>query len=435
MVNVTITSTSSSRADSPHIDSQRQSYVSTSAASFKTALSHPESRDSVHSFDSSSSTHTVGAKSVPVDDRVNPIDLLSQGAGGPQELHILKINGSTVTVQHGPSQESLRRKASKSLGGSMSHEPHGNNAVDSTSLVETIGPPPPSPPASFIENQNHIDHREEHDTLPPPDVTTKPEPVASSSRVMISTPPPVAPNFSQKSSNEHRSVRTVSSNETNHEANTSSSDALKHMPSMDTRVSTHTTSSSQKSPKSVNTDHFTSQGSSVSSEPPPQLGEPRQLFFPTTRSAHVSVDGYLQPPPQINYRPARRNTTGSTTTSVSSKPSRTLSQQNQHSPHSPSQATEEHAPLGELDSDILEQAYQIRRERLSKRKAQQEAEEALTKAKDELKPLVGNLIGEDHANYILMYNMLTGIRIGVSKVTCAKVIADFFSRSRVAKLK
>ncbi|GAA99345.1 uncharacterized protein L969DRAFT_98710 [Mixia osmundae IAM 14324] len=29
--------------------------------------------------------------------------------------------------------------------------------------------------------------------------------------------------------------------------------------------------------------------------------------------------------------------------------------------------------------------------------------------------LVGNLIGEDHVNYVLMYNMLTGIRIGVSR--------------------
>ncbi|EPQ25964.1 uncharacterized protein PFL1_06420 [Pseudozyma flocculosa PF-1] len=34
---------------------------------------------------------------------------------------------------------------------------------------------------------------------------------------------------------------------------------------------------------------------------------------------------------------------------------------------------------------------------------------------DEPKVLVGNLIGEDHANYVLMYNMLTGIRIGVSR--------------------
>jgi hypothetical protein len=74
----------------------------------------------------------------------------------------------------------------------------------------------------------------------------------------------------------------------------------------------------------------------------------------------------------------------------------------------------------QLDSDILKEAEQIRRERTSKRaKAQAEAEAALTAAKkpaaeeDGNKVLVGNLIGEDHVNYILMYNMLTGIRIGV----------------------
>ncbi|PWN51732.1 SAICAR synthase-like protein [Violaceomyces palustris] len=36
-------------------------------------------------------------------------------------------------------------------------------------------------------------------------------------------------------------------------------------------------------------------------------------------------------------------------------------------------------------------------------------------AHEEPKVLVGNLIGEGHANYVLMYNMLTGIRIGVSR--------------------
>ncbi|KII87645.1 hypothetical protein PLICRDRAFT_111621 [Plicaturopsis crispa FD-325 SS-3] len=81
---------------------------------------------------------------------------------------------------------------------------------------------------------------------------------------------------------------------------------------------------------------------------------------------------------------------------------------------------------GELASDIQLHAEQIRRERLSKRKAQQEAEAAMTKTTsmsrgstggkdDEAKVLVGNLIGEDHVNYVLMYNMLTGIRIGVSR--------------------
>jgi 1-phosphatidylinositol-4-phosphate 5-kinase len=76
---------------------------------------------------------------------------------------------------------------------------------------------------------------------------------------------------------------------------------------------------------------------------------------------------------------------------------------------------------GELASDIQLHAEQIRRERMSKRaKQQQEAEAALTRAEPVIPGakedvvLVGNLIGEDHVNYVLMYNMLTGIRIGVS---------------------
>lgn len=69
-----------------------------------------------------------------------------------------------------------------------------------------------------------------------------------------------------------------------------------------------------------------------------------------------------------------------------------------------------------LANDIELHAERIRQERLSKRaKLQRQAEAALTApitATPEL-PLVGNLIGEDHVNYVLMYNMLTGIRIGV----------------------
>ncbi|KAI0075582.1 SAICAR synthase-like protein [Panus rudis PR-1116 ss-1] len=88
--------------------------------------------------------------------------------------------------------------------------------------------------------------------------------------------------------------------------------------------------------------------------------------------------------------------------------------------------------FGELESDIQQQAEQIRRERLSKRakaaleaekvKVQQDTERVLTRTTSLVrglsgqdKPLVGNLIGEDHVNYVLMYNMLTGIRIAVSR--------------------
>lgn len=63
-----------------------------------------------------------------------------------------------------------------------------------------------------------------------------------------------------------------------------------------------------------------------------------------------------------------------------------------------------------LDSDIVAQAEAIRRERLERRQ-----KKAVEEREKEQKVLVGNLIGEDHVNYVLMYNMLTGIRIAVSK--------------------
>jgi 1-phosphatidylinositol-4-phosphate 5-kinase len=89
----------------------------------------------------------------------------------------------------------------------------------------------------------------------------------------------------------------------------------------------------------------------------------------------------------------------------------------------------------ELDPDILAETETIRRERLERRERRQKKATATTipppigaveevkarseiakepKAKEEARVLVGNLIGEDHVNYVLMYNMLTGIRIGVS---------------------
>ena len=74
-------------------------------------------------------------------------------------------------------------------------------------------------------------------------------------------------------------------------------------------------------------------------------------------------------------------------------------------------ASSPNGPSGELEDDIQIQAEQIRRERKRKQAAEVAAAE-VTQGVDE-RPLVGNLIGEDHVNYVLMYNMLTGIRIAV----------------------
>lgn len=133
----------------------------------------------------------------------------------------------------------------------------------------------------------------------------------------------------------------------------------------------------------------------------------------------TSQDGNLLQPPPPTVRPTRRNTTGS-----SQRPSRNMIQAHGHMSvqfppgQGPSQGFSAHVAFeevsGELDSDILKEAEQIRAERRAKA---QQAEEALTApqgtgATDDV-PLVGHIIGEDHANYILMYNMLTGIRVAV----------------------
>ena len=128
--------------------------------------------------------------------------------------------------------------------------------------------------------------------------------------------------------------------------------------------------------------------------------------------SHVSVDGYLQPP--VAHKPSRRNTIGTPGSSSQASPPRVARMMTMTSSH----PTTFEDPNGELADDIEQQAEQIRRERI-KRAKQQEAERALTRSattlsKTDDRPLVGNLIGEDHVNYVLMYNMLTGIRIAVS---------------------
>ncbi|RXW23938.1 hypothetical protein EST38_g1911 [Candolleomyces aberdarensis] len=128
-------------------------------------------------------------------------------------------------------------------------------------------------------------------------------------------------------------------------------------------------------------------------------------------------ESLLQPEAAPIQRPARRNTTGSTP----STPKRRFT-----SPWKKAPVAYDDTIIGDggVELDIELHADQIRRERMSKRfkQQQQEAEATLTRqaskasrASQSDKPLVGNLIGEDHVNYVLMYNMLTGIRVGVSR--------------------
>ena len=87
-----------------------------------------------------------------------------------------------------------------------------------------------------------------------------------------------------------------------------------------------------------------------------------------------------------------------------------------------------------LDEAIAKQYDQMRRRRETKKMRQQTAEPEQLEAPvrpvgstlnrvrsgrklvdEQPKALIGNVIGEEHDNYVLMYNMLTGIRIGVSR--------------------
>ncbi|KAG8792070.1 Phosphatidylinositol-4-phosphate 5-kinase [Ceratobasidium sp. 428] len=152
---------------------------------------------------------------------------------------------------------------------------------------------------------------------------------------------------------------------------------------------------------------------------PPQHQQQRSAVSFGADDNSPDRDGLLHPPAAragpSAPTPARRNTTGTLATTTS--PSKSAARKMQHS-HSQSGGpaightrTRSQTLAGQdLHSDILKEAEQIRRERNSKR----------SRDKDDLpdtgdKVLVGNLIGEDHANYVLMYNMLTGIRIGVSR--------------------
>ena len=60
----------------------------------------------------------------------------------------------------------------------------------------------------------------------------------------------------------------------------------------------------------------------------------------------------------------------------------------------------------ELVSDMRQQPEQIRREHL--------VSNCVKQTEEVLRALDGNWIGEGHENYVLIYNMLTGIRIAIT---------------------
>jgi hypothetical protein len=161
---------------------------------------------------------------------------------------------------------------------------------------------------------------------------------------------------------------------------------------------------------------------SSSPEPKPSQPPPSVSF----NADDPAGDGLLHPPTRVPG-PTRRNTTG-TLASPSPKARKMAHSHSQSGgPSLGHTRTRSQTMAGQdLHSDILKEAEQIRRERNSKRSKD-------TRDTDD-KVLVGNLIGEGHSNYVLMYNMLTGIRIGV-RPPCLPLfhLAHQHFRFRVAK--
>ena len=342
------------RTTSPALDSQRASVVSTSGSSFLTAQSHPQPSPS-------SSTSTLPAPTQH--ERANSsLPILHQS----QEVHLLTVTDDTLELDSGTSPDSLLHKVGRSLlstpivsGPALKQDPP--QPVPFTrrdGALNKVGPPPPSPPASD-------EHAADEECLPrpPPKIEAKIPAVTFGTSLR-----------ERQLSSTSASSYDVSSKKPApilHRASTETKASISSRPGPPSMSSPPRFLPAQAADSPVS-DSFHMSEASTSSQP---------------MRAKISNDAFLRPPP---VRPKRRNTIGAAT------------------PTHPFPHDDIHAE-GELANEIQQQQEQLIRERQTKRaKAQQEAA-----SKDPEKPLVGSWVKEGHQNYVLMYNMLTGIRIAV----------------------
>lgn len=356
----------------------RLSLLSTTSAvssSYRTAQDQRSSFTPSMSSRSSINTINAGTREREASPAaINPIHTMAKTK--TQEIHIVKVTDDLVEIESGSMPQSYLERMGKSVLQTVQPDSHA-------------GPPPPSPPASV---------EQEADDDEAPDRSWDPVDAESSSESLAQghmDGPAAHPNLiAERLPAAPTTTATTRSGLTAAQLQRSSTDTKAPYSTLHAVMAPPVHISSQQHPPSAS------------------------LFDASSSKAngHMSVDGYLQPPPLLasGSRPARRNTTGSTHLAAKLRPHGKGASQ----PYDDAAPAEGGMTL-ELESDIELQAERIRRERMSKRaKQQQEAEAALTRAAGDQTtqqdaPLVGNLIGEDHVNYVLMYNMLTGIRIGV----------------------
>ena len=341
------------RTTSPILDSQRTSVISTSGSSFQTAQSYvqtPPSPSSSTSTLPAPTQHECANSSLPI---------LHQS----QEVHLLTVTDDAVKLDSSTSPTSLLHKVGRSLlstpivsGPVPKQEPPQPALFTQSDLASNkVGPPPPSPPASDEQGAG-----EETPRKPPPKVEAK------------------IPAVTFGTSLRERQLSSTS---------TSSYDVPSKKPApILHRASTETKASiSSRLVPPTPTRFIPAQAVDSPVSDSFHMSEPSTSSQPARTK--VSNDAFLRPP---TVRPKRRNTIGAAT-------------QIHPLPY------DDICAEGELATEIQQQQEQLIRERQTKRaKAQQEAA-----SKDPEKPLVGSWVKEGHQNYVLMYNMLTGIRIAV----------------------
>ena len=295
------------------------------------------------------------------------------------EVHGVEITGDTAHLESRMTDTFLQKVGhpmSKTVPTLQSHVPE-------SPLAHTFGPPPPSPPASVEQTS-----LEEEPPALNSNAISEPK-MRPSKTEPFGVGTPIT--FGEPLSNYH-DTRKMSTGSSNSRTNTHNPTRQQTLPDSLRRSSTETRISASTRGQPPD-DLYTGYGLGDMLKTPPRASSSKAPAL-----YQSSPDGHLQPPTPISpHRPTRRNTTGSVPR--------------------PSTHGEDDGER-ELESDIQMQAEAIRRVRHSKKAKAREVEAELTSQKGggehDNQVLVGNLIGEDHVNYVLMYNMLTGIRIAVS---------------------
>ena len=215
--------------------------------------------------------------------------------GAPQEVHVVKVTAGDSSVQIEPA--SSYGKSSPALLDGPSQAVHEHDRA--------FGPPPPSPPASVEENVNADSQQQQEGE----EYLSDPSLSSSSSRMLhlVQSDPTAARNASLDSCYSQKSAPTSTPRILNGPIRISSPQPLQQPLGLQ-RSSTDTNAAyAPPTPRTIITQP---------SPPPPttprfENGNAEASTSMKAAAAHLSIDGYLQPPPLLSQKPARRNTTGS----------------------------------------------------------------------------------------------------------------------------